>query len=98
MPDTTEFVTAYSKTTGRKQRVPARWLDHPILGANLRKTPMARAGSPISSVPDDSGTVSQLREHADQAGIDLTGTTNKADDVAATHTNPPATGESPQED
>ena len=79
MPDTTEFVTAYSKTTGRKQRVPARWLDHPILGANLRKTPMARAGSPISSVPDDSGTVSQLREHT-------------------THTNPPATGETPQED
>lgn len=37
------FVTAYSKTTGRKQVVPAHWLDHKVLGRNIRKTPLAES-------------------------------------------------------
>ena len=38
-----DWVDVYSKSTGNKQVVPARWLDHPVLGAGLRKTPLARA-------------------------------------------------------
>jgi len=38
-----DWVDAYNKKTGRKQTVPARFLDHPVLGADLRKTPLARA-------------------------------------------------------
>ena len=38
-----DWVDVYSKTTGRKQVVPARFLDHPVLGADLRKTPLARS-------------------------------------------------------
>ena len=36
------FVDAYSKATGEKARVPARWLDNPRLSKNLRKTPLQR--------------------------------------------------------
>lgn len=36
------FVTAYSKTTGAKQRVPEHWLGHKVLGADLRKTPVQK--------------------------------------------------------
>lgn len=38
-----QFVEVYSKTTGRKQVVPARWLDHPRLGRDFQTTPKARA-------------------------------------------------------
>lgn len=36
------FVTVYSKTTGQKQRVPEHWLDHKVLGADFRKTPVQK--------------------------------------------------------
>ena len=35
------FVRVYDKTTGRKHSVPEHYLDHPVLGANLRKTPLS---------------------------------------------------------
>ncbi|GAB2762083.1 hypothetical protein [Nocardioides pakistanensis] len=35
----TEFVDAYSKSTGRKHRVPAYFFDNPALSKDLRKTP-----------------------------------------------------------
>lgn len=43
--DEVEFVDVYSKTTGQKQTVPAAWLDHPVLGQDLRKTPLAEKQS-----------------------------------------------------
>lgn len=43
------FVDAYSKTTGKKQRVPAYFLDHPVLGKNLRKTPLQTKREPPAS-------------------------------------------------
>lgn len=39
------FVAAYDKRTGAKHSVPEHWLDHPILGQNLRKTPKTRAAA-----------------------------------------------------
>lgn len=39
------FVSAYSTRTGKKlpAPVPERWLDHPVLGEHLSKTPRRRA-------------------------------------------------------
>lgn len=41
------FVTAVAKSTGKKQRIPRDWLDHPVLGADFRL--------PASSEHRDSG-------------------------------------------
>lgn len=40
-----EFVAAYDKRTGEKlpHPVPEHWLTHPVLGANLSKTPRQKA-------------------------------------------------------
>ena len=46
-----DWVAVYSKTTGRKTTVPARFLDHPVLGAGLRKTPLARAKGDTNDSP-----------------------------------------------
>lgn len=35
------MVRAYDKNTGRKHTVPERWIGHPVLGRNLRKTPLS---------------------------------------------------------
>ncbi len=37
-----QFVDVYDKNTGIKQAVPADWLEHPVLGANLSLTPLAK--------------------------------------------------------
>lgn len=37
------FIEAYAVKTGAKQRIPADWLDHPVLGEQFRKTPSSRA-------------------------------------------------------
>jgi len=34
-----KFVEAVAKRTGRKQRIPAAWLDHPVIGEGFRQTP-----------------------------------------------------------
>lgn len=34
-----KFVEAYAKDTGEKHWVPERFLSHPVLGANLSRTP-----------------------------------------------------------
>lgn len=40
-----KFIYVYDKTTGKKQQhqVPEWWLDHPVLGANLSRTPRQKA-------------------------------------------------------
>ena len=35
------FAEVYAKSTGRKMRVPEHWLEHPVLGQNIRKTPLS---------------------------------------------------------
>lgn len=37
------FIEAVAKSTGRKQRIPAAWLDHPVLGEDFRQTPRQTA-------------------------------------------------------
>lgn len=45
------FVAAYDKRTGVKHSVPEHWLDHPVLGQNLRKTPKTRAAETKDDTP-----------------------------------------------
>ena len=47
-----EWVDVYSKTTGQKQTIPAEWLDHPVLGADFRKTPLTTAAEAKSTTKE----------------------------------------------
>lgn len=38
-----KFVEVFAKATGRKQHVPETWLDHPVLGRDIRKTPLSES-------------------------------------------------------
>ena len=38
-----KFVEVYAKATGRKQIVPETWLNHPVLGRDIRKTPLSES-------------------------------------------------------
>ena len=38
-----KFVEVVASATGRKQRVPEHWIDHPVLGAPFKPKPSARA-------------------------------------------------------
>lgn len=74
-----EFVEVYAKATGRKQLVPAHFLDHPVLGKGIALTPSARDAAKNSGDPDQSWTRAQLDEHAAELGIDSTDLATKAD-------------------
>jgi len=52
---TTRFVPAWSKKTGEKHRIPARWLDHPTLGKPFTTTePTGTAdAAPVDGAPDE---------------------------------------------
>lgn len=77
------FVEAVN-ANGAKQLVPGAWLaeGHPF-AAQFRLTPSARQRAERTTEPSDSWTVAQLRDFADQAHIDLTGITTKADVLSA---------------
>lgn len=47
------FVTAVAKSTGKKQRIPRDWLDHPVLGRDFRLPASATRPDPTpqSSAP-----------------------------------------------
>ena len=47
------FVAAYDKRTGVKHSVPEHWLDHPVLGQNLRKTPKTKAAESTTAPSGD---------------------------------------------
>lgn len=72
-----ELVFAYRRDNGEAVRIPADWLEHPILGIPYSATP------PLDGAPIEERTVPALRELAADRGIDLTGLTRKADLVAA---------------
>ena len=77
------FVSAYSVTTGLKQRIPEHWLSDPRIGPQFRKTPLARSRETQTSSPFDAYTVERLQEYAAEHDVDVTGITRKADLVAA---------------
>jgi hypothetical protein len=43
------FVDAYSKRTGKKVRIPAHFLGHPVLGKGFNKTPRQKAADAQAS-------------------------------------------------
>lgn len=48
----TEWVDVYGTATGIKQTVPAWWLGHPVLGADIRKTPLTKAAETARAKAD----------------------------------------------
>lgn len=78
-----KFVEAVN-SNGEKQRVPRAWLEdgHPFAG-DFRLSPSQRQAGERTETPSETWTVPQLREHAEQVGIDLTGITTKADVLSA---------------
>lgn len=91
----TKFVTAYSRSTGQKQRIPESWLDHEVLGKDFRRTPSDEARQQaLADGPSDVWTVAELADYAAQHDIALGGATRKADILAAVlTTNTPDAGE-----
>ena len=78
------FVTAYSKLTGQKQRVPEHFIGHPVLGPNLTLTPQVRDGLRYpEGTPTAAWKATQLEAYADDHDVDLTGARTKDDMVAA---------------
>ena len=51
------FTDAVVKATGKKQRVPEHWLDHPTIGAQFRLPPSssAKAEKPVATEVKASG-------------------------------------------
>ena len=90
-----EFVDAYSKSTGRKHRVPAHFFDIQSLSRNLSKTPTQKARENASETPSDVWTVAELKQYAVDHDIDLAGATVKADILTAIHTPTTSTTETP---
>lgn len=77
------FVEVAAVTTGKKQRVPEHWLDHPTIGPKFKTLPSQKQEAERTPEPSENWTVKQLREHAEVTGVDLTGATTKADILAA---------------
>lgn len=84
--DPTPFVDAYSKTTGRKHSVPAYFVGHPVLGADLAQTPSTRAAVALAQAEAEDvpgSTVKSMQAYAERHDIDLTGLRTKAEISAA---------------
>lgn len=68
------FIDVYNPETGIKQSVPEHFLDDPILGRSLRKTPQQRAlDGELGQAPTADSTIAEIREFADEAEIDVNG-------------------------
>lgn len=72
-----DLTFAYRRDTGDAVRIPADWLEHPVLGLPFTATP------PIDGAPLEARTVPALRELAADLGVDLTGLTRKPEIVDA---------------
>ncbi|WP_248582601.1 hypothetical protein [Nocardioides sp. InS609-2] len=78
------FVEVYDTITGLKQRVPAHFVDDPILGRNIQKTPSQRAlEGQLGQAPTEASTVAEIRSFADEAEIDVSGLRKHADLLGA---------------
>lgn len=80
-----KFIRARN-SNGVIQRVPRRWLEDgsPFAG-DFTLTPSVKQAEERSSDPDETWTLRQLRDHAEQAHVDLAGATTKADVLSAIH-------------
>lgn len=82
------FVSAYSKSTGKKQRVPRHFIGHPVLGNNLELAPSARVAEAAAleaerGEPSESWLRGDLDKFAEDLGLDTTKLPNKGEVVAA---------------
>lgn len=74
------LVEAYDTRTGVVQRVPPHFLGDPILGRFLEKTPAQRLlDGDLGDQPTSDSTVTEIRDFATTAGIDVTGLKSKDD-------------------
>lgn len=80
------FVTAVN-ARGEKQRIPAHYLDHPVLGRGFRLPPSTLA------TPSMSWNREQLDERAIALGLDPAAYATKADVLSAIETTSPNPGE-----
>jgi hypothetical protein len=91
-----KFVDAFSKATGRPHRVPAHFIGHEVLGADLTTTPPANAQLEAAA-PNEEWTIAQLTEYAEIHSLDLGGAKKHGEILAAirnpTRTTTPAAGE-----
>lgn len=85
-----DFVTAVN-ARGEKQRIPAHYLDHPVLGRGFRLPPSTLA------TPSMSWNREQLDERATALGLDAASYATKADVLDAI-TNHQTTSPTPGED
>lgn len=72
----TKFVDVYVTGTGRKQRVPAGWLDHPVLGAPFARTPSGK-------VADLLAEIDRRNEGRDEDSLIVPASQRKSDLLAA---------------
>lgn len=77
------FVEATSKTTGQKQTIPGSWIGDPVLGADFELSPAAKATLLPPGQPEESWLKEQIQTYAETHGVDLTGTSTKAEMVSA---------------
>jgi hypothetical protein len=75
-----EFVEVIAKATGRRESVPADWLDSPVLAAQFELAP---SPGEASDAPTEKNTVAEIEAYAGEHGIDLAGASTKAEKVAA---------------
>lgn len=84
MIDQTQFADVYDVTSGLKQRVPRAWLDDPILGRNIRKTPSQRElDGELPQRPPGDAKAKDIEAFAEAAGVDLSGIKSNADKLVA---------------
>lgn len=70
----------YDTRTGVPHRVPPHFLDDPILGRFLAKTPAQRLlDGDLGDRPTIASSVAEIRAFAETAGIDVTGLKSKDD-------------------
>lgn len=62
------LITVYSRRTGLKHRVPAHYLDHPVLSKQWRKTPKTREVEARSTAPGTGAAVASTNTDTPPAG------------------------------
>lgn len=84
MIDQSEFVDVYSTVNGQKQRVPRIWLDDPVLGRDIRRTPSQRElDGDLPPRPAGDAKAKEIAEYAEAVGLDLSGIKTNADKLVA---------------
>lgn len=84
MSELSDFVDAYSITTGAKQRIPRHWIGDPVLGRDFRKTPSQRElDGELGPRPLGDASGKDIAAFAAAADVDLSGAKTNADKLVA---------------